>query len=109
MNLSESVGIDCGSEPNFLKMASAATGMKGVKKCASAYTASSRSRQQACRNGNSSLAFIFHGSRSAIHLLVAPQATMVCSAISANLYELKALSVFFFSSARSKGGDTRLG
>mmetsp|Transcript_92134 Transcript_92134/g.256696 ORF Transcript_92134/g.256696 Transcript_92134/m.256696 type:complete len:241 (+) Transcript_92134:541-1263(+) len=105
---SDSCGMGFGGVPSFWKTASAAVGMKGAKKCASTYTASRSIRKQAARIACFS-PFIFHGSRSAIHLFVAPQARTVRSAASESLKPSKASRTEVFSAARAKGGDTRAG
>mmetsp|Transcript_44398 Transcript_44398/g.117801 ORF Transcript_44398/g.117801 Transcript_44398/m.117801 type:complete len:215 (+) Transcript_44398:637-1281(+) len=107
-NVSESSGIAFGGVPSFLKMASAATGMKGAKKCANTYTDSRSSRRHAARFGCCSGVFIFHGSKSAIHLFVAADALTVSSAPSLNRYSEKARFTAARNSAKLKGGGTNV-
>mmetsp|Transcript_57697 Transcript_57697/g.149952 ORF Transcript_57697/g.149952 Transcript_57697/m.149952 type:complete len:263 (+) Transcript_57697:753-1541(+) len=94
-----------GGQPSFLKIASPAVGMNGVKKCASTYTASSSSLRQIALRACCESAFIFQGSRSAIHLLVAPQALATSVAASARRYLSKAPRTEVFISLRSNGSD----
>mmetsp|Transcript_94445 Transcript_94445/g.243933 ORF Transcript_94445/g.243933 Transcript_94445/m.243933 type:complete len:232 (-) Transcript_94445:1450-2145(-) len=103
----ESLGMAMGSTPSFLKIASAAVGMKAAKKCASTYTASRSRRSELSRFVFSASSFIFHGSKSAIHLLVAAQARTVRSAASASLKDSKAERTETLSSSSLKGGGTR--
>mmetsp|Transcript_103109 Transcript_103109/g.315437 ORF Transcript_103109/g.315437 Transcript_103109/m.315437 type:complete len:236 (-) Transcript_103109:1164-1871(-) len=95
-----------GAAPTLAKIASAAAGMKGAKKWAKMYTASSKSRMAAVRMGCFSGSFIFHGSKCAIHWLVARQAFKARSAAADNLYSWNAVAVDAFKSAMLNGSET---